>query len=105
MKFKEIFFLVITICCVLGLPSASNEQCKKGSGGVGGFIVGGERAQKGDWRWVVAFKHLPSGNYFCGGSFISNRHVLSGKCELWGQTRSQKYLQSFKRCSVLIIAH
>jgi hypothetical protein len=81
MKFKEIFLFVITICYVSGFPSVSNDQCKKGSGGVGGFIVGGERAQKGDWRWVVAFKHWPSGNFFCGGSLISNRHVLSGEYE------------------------
>jgi hypothetical protein len=62
MKFKEIFLFVITICCISGFPSSSNEQCKKGSegsGGVDGLIVGGERARKGVWRWVVALKHWP----------------------------------------------
>jgi secreted trypsin-like serine protease len=82
MKFKEIFLLLITICCVSGFPSSSNEQCKKGSGGVVGLIVGGEKATAGDWRWVVAFKYRPSGKYFCGGSLISNRHILSGKYEV-----------------------
>lgn len=73
-----LFWFVITICYVSGFPSVNdNEQCKKGKS-FGGFIVGGKRAKKGDWRWVVALKHAPSGRYFCAGSLIINRHVLSG---------------------------
>jgi secreted trypsin-like serine protease len=83
MKFKEIFLLAITISFVLGFPDANNKQCKKKEGNeIKSRLFGGDRAEKGDWRWVVAFKHWPSGNYFCGGSLISNRHVLSGKPEL-----------------------
>lgn len=81
MHFNIAFVLIISISSVLGLPNASSDQCKKGRGFTG-QIVGGERAKKGDWRWVVAFIHWRSENYFCGGSLISTRHILSGKSKV-----------------------
>lgn len=87
MRFKE-SFMVIMICCSLGL-SVGNEQCKKGRSVIGA-IVGGERAQKGEWRWMVAFIHMEKGNYFCSGSLISNRHILSGKSINFYNEKSDK---------------
>lgn len=78
MRFIELFVLLITICCASVFPNVSGQQCKKGRVFTP-HISGGERALKGEWRWVVAFVHWKSGNYFCGGSLISSRHVLSGK--------------------------
>lgn len=78
MKFQVLSVFVITVCCVSGYPYLNDHQkCKRGER-FGGFIVGGETAEKGEWRWVVAFKHASLGIFFCGGSVISNRHVLSG---------------------------
>jgi secreted trypsin-like serine protease len=56
------FFLVSTAC--FGFASS---------------IKGGNRVQKGEWPWKVAFFYQPEEKYICGGSLISDKHVLSGK--------------------------
>jgi secreted trypsin-like serine protease len=78
MDLRTALVFLITVYCVLGLSNDSDEQCKKRRGFTG-HIFGGERAKKGDWRWVVAFWHWKSQKYFCGGSLISSKHILSGK--------------------------
>ena len=43
-------------------------------------MVGGDSVvDRTKWPWLVAFTHNEGNNYFCGGSLISKRHVLSGK--------------------------
>lgn len=44
-----------------------------------GTIFGGEKAEQNSWPWLVAFLYVPKNSFFCGGSLISKRHVLSGK--------------------------
>ena len=43
-------------------------------------MVGGDSVvDRTKWPWLAAFTHNEGNNYFCGGSLISKRHVLSGK--------------------------
>lgn len=45
---------------------------------VGNRIFGGEKAEKGEFPWLVALFHREVDIFFCSGSLISNKHVLSG---------------------------
>ena len=44
-----------------------------------GTIFGGVKAEQNSWPWVVPFLYVPKNKFFCGGSLISIRHVLSGE--------------------------
>jgi hypothetical protein len=44
-----------------------------------GFAPGGEKARKGEWPWLVAFVYQPEEAFICGGSLISDKHILSGE--------------------------
>lgn len=59
--------------------SASAHICGQGRSEYNGEIVGGTQTTKGDWPWLVALTHGENDDFFCGGSLISAKHVLSGK--------------------------
>lgn len=42
-------------------------------------IVHGDTADKGEFPWMVAFIYKTLEKFFCAGSLISQRYVLSGK--------------------------
>lgn len=46
-----------------------------------GFIVHGDQFKRGDFPWIVALLYtgFSPPSYFCGGSLISSRHVVTGK--------------------------
>jgi secreted trypsin-like serine protease len=73
MRIKLIFVVFILIFIDF---SQTNGSCGDRSG-FRATIYGGDEAQKGLWPWITAFTY--KGKYFCGGSLISNQHVLSGK--------------------------
>lgn len=52
--------------------------CGQRNGSIG-TIFGGAETQKGEWPWLVPFYHRPTNNFFCAGTLISEKHVLSGK--------------------------
>jgi secreted trypsin-like serine protease len=59
-------------------------ECGDGGQEVTGLIVGGVSSKKGKWPWHVAmYQEDPpnSGKYefFCGGSLINSRAVITGK--------------------------
>lgn len=47
--------------------------------GAFGKVVGGVKAKKNEWPWLVAFIKVPENTFFCGGSLISAQHILSGE--------------------------
>ncbi|KAL7013240.1 hypothetical protein ACKWTF_015288 [Chironomus riparius] len=51
--------------------------CGKPVRGVGN-IVGGQHVARGNFPWVTALV-TPSGDYFCGGTLVSNRKVVTDK--------------------------
>lgn len=40
-------------------------------------IVGGESAASQTWGWAASLRYTSSGSHFCGGSIISNMHILT----------------------------
>lgn len=42
-----------------------------------GFIIGGSEAKRGQWPFMVALIIRPRNQFFCGGTLITNKHVLS----------------------------
>jgi secreted trypsin-like serine protease len=76
MKFKEFFAIFTTFCCTF--VEGQGESCgRKFSGSDLSF--GREQVQSNEWPWLVALVHWPKKKFFCGGSLISNNHVISGE--------------------------
>ncbi len=40
-------------------------------------IVGGQPASSQTWGWAASLRYSSSGSHFCGGSIISNSHILT----------------------------
>ena len=40
-------------------------------------IVGGQSASSQTWGWAVSLRYSSTGSHFCGGSIISNSHILT----------------------------
>lgn len=64
---------------------AQNRRCgrRQGFSPVKDFrssrIVNGDAAWKNEWPWLVAFVKIPEEKFFCGGSLVSRKHILSGE--------------------------
>jgi hypothetical protein len=55
-----------------------NQDCGKVEF-TSGLIVNGTQTSRGQWPFLVALHHLENEIFFCGGSLISTRHVLTGE--------------------------
>lgn len=42
-------------------------------------IFGGGETDRGQWPFIAALYHTNKSEYFCGGTLISSRHILTGK--------------------------
>ncbi|KAF0294813.1 Proclotting enzyme [Amphibalanus amphitrite] len=75
-RVQEFFFRSHSAPTTILTPSMSEF----GGDGAGAFAVGGENAQLGKWPWMVLFGRWTDaglGNWFCGGTLITDRHVLT----------------------------
>jgi hypothetical protein len=72
-------FLIFAIAAFLQFFDGSSgyEACGD-RGGVGGLVLGGKKVKRGDWPWIVAIIRKPNNAFMCGGSLISDKHILSG---------------------------
>lgn len=43
-----------------------------------GLVRGGTRAQRTEWPFIAALYQKNPTKFFCGGTIISHRHVLTG---------------------------
>lgn len=67
---------VILVIIVLQLQSSLQDFC--GNSVVSsGLIVGGGRIKRGQWPFIAALFSTRNGEYFCGGTVISKRHVIT----------------------------
>ena len=82
MRFKKIIkvFIAIFCTCVQANPVQNGQECGLRDGG-SGLSVGGNSSKVNAWPWLVAFAHRIVGNrdFFCGGSLVSAKHVVSGQ--------------------------
>jgi secreted trypsin-like serine protease len=47
-----------------------------------GYVINGSEFARGSYPWMVALMFVEDGEpprYFCGGSLISTKHVLTGE--------------------------
>lgn len=47
-----------------------------------GTCIGGEKIKQNSWPWIVILESEVKKVFFCGGSLISLKHVLTGKKSL-----------------------
>lgn len=75
--------LVVILIALTSPQLASNdkeaEACGKPRRDTG-LIVGGANIRHGQFPWIVAFNQTRIGfSYFCGGTLVSLRHVITGR--------------------------
>lgn len=75
-KLKESFALIIVTCF---LSEAQSVTFCGQRNAVIGTIFGGEEVSRNAWPWLVAFHNRLKKKFFCAGSLITEKHVLSGK--------------------------
>lgn len=44
-----------------------------------GHVIGGTASKRGQWPFLVALYNLETNKFFCGGSLITSKNVLTGK--------------------------
>jgi hypothetical protein len=66
--------------CPSGLSGDPYHECVECGKRYGhsGLIFGGKEVKIGDWPWLVALVHKELNTFFCSGSLVSSRHVLTG---------------------------
>lgn len=43
------------------------------------LIIAGSDSVRGEWPFAAALYRVDDGAYFCGGTVISHKHILTGK--------------------------
>lgn len=78
--------LVFLICVIAVIPVHSDRKKRSTvtcgvSKGPSGFIVRGQKIERGDFPWIVALMRTDKGpaSFFCGGTLISSSFVVSGR--------------------------
>ena len=84
MRFKILLVVFVVVCETLGDKFPMNQTCglKESSSeplSFGPGTYGVAETKKSEWPWLVAFIYWPESKFFCAGSLISEKHVLSGK--------------------------
>jgi secreted trypsin-like serine protease len=76
----KVFLIVCSIFVQINtkLVKESKITCGKRSGVIGN-IIDGESLRRGSFPWLVAFRCLSTNQFFCGGSLVSDRHIVSGE--------------------------
>lgn len=90
---------VSLLVCALLLPALSSAGSCGDSVVGSGFIVGGDRIHRGQWPFLAALFRAKSGTYFCAGSVITKRHVISA-----GKTWCGNKLSS-EKLNIAFVAH
>jgi Trypsin len=70
MRFEETFVILLAICCIF---VEGHEYCGRK------FDGSGKEVRSNEWPWLVALVNWPKNSFFCGGSLISSKHVISGE--------------------------
>jgi hypothetical protein len=79
MKFIEVHLLYMTVCFSCYVFDLSSAECGKRPSGRGNSFGSAPVKKETPWPWLVALVNWPKDELFCGGSLISEKHVLSGE--------------------------
>jgi secreted trypsin-like serine protease len=80
MKLKEYFLIFILSVAFVAGNKTEIKVVQCGASVVGrGNIVGGEDTKIHSWPWLVALIQKPKNDFFCSGSLISAKYVISGE--------------------------
>lgn len=82
MMWKDFLALIVFIGAVLSFMTTKAQKCGKVRSEFGGTIFGGEKSRKTEFPWMVALVDRKLNKFFCGGTLISAKHVLSGKTSI-----------------------
>lgn len=76
-------FIIIgtVILCLLRGCQVSGIECGRVKFGFG-LVRGGSVAERSEWPFIAALYEARPTKYICGGTLISNKHVLTGDDEL-----------------------
>lgn len=77
MEEKFLLILVLLFCLLHNIFSTGAQECGKRQGFIP-TIFRGKSSTRAEWPWNVALVHRQYENFFCGGTLISEKHVLSG---------------------------
>ncbi|CAF1245382.1 unnamed protein product [Rotaria sordida] len=74
--FFEIILIHVSNQTIYSCSSTSSCGCSTNSA-ILTKIVGGESASSQTWGWAASLRYTSSGSHFCGGSIITNLHILT----------------------------
>jgi secreted trypsin-like serine protease len=83
MKLKEFlaFFVAISVMITVVASEITIRQtiaCGRRLSGEGN-VYGGNHTELHSWPWLVTLHLKPTNTFFCAGSLISDRHVITGE--------------------------
>lgn len=89
MEFIKLFAISVAFCVlkVQGKSVTSDQEC--GHQFVAqGLAYGAERTKYLEWPWLIALKYREKNkdDFFCGGSLVSKRHVITGEARMKQET-------------------
>jgi hypothetical protein len=80
MKFNQFYFFAVAIYSSCFVFSSEGAVCGTRSSGRGNAFGGTPVKKETPWPWLVALINWPKDELFCGGSLVSEKHVVSGEC-------------------------
>jgi secreted trypsin-like serine protease len=82
MNFKGLLVVFVSIS-VISTSASENTTSKLSSCGLkppgSGNVYGGNHTKSNSWPWLVALRFKPTNDFFCGGSLIAARIVVSSE--------------------------
>lgn len=78
------YFTIVLFSLILNVSGSSKHGNCGGNYSSENRVFGGEVVQKNSFEfpWLVALHHRIMESFFCAGSLISNKHVLTGRIKL-----------------------
>lgn len=72
MRLQEVLLVCLMILRIFG------QDCGIKRSLIGTIVGGISVKNRAEWPWLVAFVYKFSGSFFCSGSLISRKHIVSG---------------------------